>query len=127
MGPLIRVHENMFHLVEKLLHYRYWDKGRERSNRTTALYQGARGTKRTCPMRHNRICLTGPPHDQIRAYICLWCNAGACEPEIVVRGFDFNTVPDWIIYEILDLDLQRQAELNSKMFGGFQGGFDDAN
>ena len=116
--PLIRVPFNAFAEVEKLLKYRWWDKERERSNRAAGLVELAKGTTRRCPMRHDRIAWSGPPHDSVRAYVCLRCNAAACEPEIKDRGFDFETVPDWIIEEILDLDLQRQAEGNRTVFGG---------
>ena len=120
-GPLIIVRENMFKEVEKLLHYRFWDKERERSNRASALADQAKGTKRRCPLRHDMVAWSGPPHDQIRCYICLRCNAAASEPEIKDLGFDFETVPDWIIDQILDADLQRQSETNAKMFAGFGG------
>ena len=106
--------------AEKMLHYRYWDKERERSNRAAGLADLARATLRRCPLRHQRIAWSGPPHDRIRAYICLDCNAAACEPEIKDMGYDFETVPDWIIHRILDLDLQRQAE--GKVFIGGLGG-----
>lgn len=111
-----------FKEVEKLMRYRFGDKERQRSNRAAALVQAALGTTRRCPMRHDQIAWSGPPHDRIRAYVCLRCNAAACEPEIKDRGYDFDTVPDWIIHEILDLDLRRQAEGNKKLFGGFGGG-----
>jgi hypothetical protein len=114
---------NMFDEVEKLLHYRFWDKGRERSNRAHGLHEAAQGTKRRCPLRHDMIAWSGPPHDQVRCYICLRCNAAASEPEIRDRGFTFDEVPDWIIHEILDLDLQRQAGSNPVMFGGLGGPF----
>ena len=122
MPPLIRIPFNAFAEVEKLLKAKFWDKERERSNRAVGLVEAAMGTRRRCPMRHDQIAWSGPPHDRIRAYVCLRCNAAACEPEIKDRGFDFDTVPDWIIHEILDLDLQRQAEGNPKFFGGFGGG-----
>ena len=72
---------NMFHEVEKLLHYRFWDKQRERSNRAAGMAQAAYGTKRRCPIRHDTMSYSGPPDDEIRAYICLSCCAVACEPE----------------------------------------------
>ena len=122
--PLIQIKEDMFRTVEKLLKYRWWDKERERSQRAAGLVELARGTTRRCPLRHDRIAWSGPPHDAVRTYVCLRCNAAACEPEIKDRGFDFDTCPDWIIDDILDLDLQRQAEGIRKVFGGF-GGFDN--
>ena len=107
---------NPFKEVEKMLHYRFHDKERERSQRAALLAAQARGSLRRCPLRHDMIAWSGPPHDEIRCYICLRCNAAASEPEIKDRGYDFDTVPDWIITEILDLDLKRQAETNPKQF-----------
>ena len=108
--------------AEKLLAYRYPDKGRERSNHAAGMAELARGTKRRCPLRHNKIAWSGPPYDTIRCYICLLCNAAASEPEIKSRGYDFDTVPDWIMDEIFDLDLERQSVLgNPAFFGGFGG------
>jgi hypothetical protein len=112
----------MFHEVEKMLKYRFWDKERERSNRAAGLAEAAQGSKRRCPLRHDWIAWSGPPHDPIRTYVCLRCNACACEPEIRDRGFDFDTVLLEEIHAIMDLDLQRQAEGSPKMFGGL-GGF----
>ena len=121
MAPLsIRVPEDMFKTVEKMLKYRFHDKERERSNRAAGLAEAAKGTRRRCPMRHDMIAWSGPPHDAVRAYICLRCNAAASEPEIKYMGYEFDTVPDWIINSILDMDLQRQAEGNAKQFGGWQ-------
>lgn len=125
MPLLIRTPFDAFKEVEKLLHYRFWDKGRERSNRAVALADLARGTTRRCPLRHDRIAQSGPPYDKVRAWICLRCNAAACEPEIRDMGYDFDTVPDWIIDQVLDLDLQRQAEGNRKQFAGGFDGFDN--
>ena len=108
--------------VEKMLQYRYHDKERERSNRAAGLADVARGTKRRCPLRHDQIAWSGPPHDEVRAYICLRCNAAASEPEIKHMGFDFDTVPDWIITSILDMDLQRQTEMGNPAFFSGMGG-----
>ncbi len=115
---------NMFHEVEKLLQYRWWDKERERSNRAAGLADLARGTRRLCPMRHDMIAWSGPPHDTVRAYVCLRCNAAACEPEIKDRGYAFETIPDFAIHAIMDDDLQRQAEGNPTLFAGL-GGFSE--
>ncbi len=113
---------NMFREVEKLLKYRWWDKERERSNRAAGLAALAQGTKRRCPMRHDMIAWSGPPHDSIRAYVCLRCNAAACEPEIGDWGYAFDTIPDFAIHAIMDADLLRQAEGNPTSFAGL-GGF----
>ena len=72
-------------------------------------------------MRHRDIAWSGPPHDTMRCYICLNCNAAASEPEIKDRGFDFETIPDWEIDRIFDLDLQRQAQGSPAFFGGLEG------
>lgn len=126
MGILIRVPIDMFREVEKMLHYRFWDKERERSNRAHALTEQARGTARRCPLRHREIAWSGPPHDEVRCYICLNCNACASEPEIKDRGFDFETVPDWELDKIFDLDLQRQSAMgNPAFYGGLTNGRDD--
>lgn len=122
MGLVIKPAFNAFKEVEKMLKARFWDKERERSQRASGLAQIAQGTKRRCPLRHDMIAWSGPPHDTIRCYVCLRCNAAASEPEIKDRGHDFDTVPDWLIHEILDLDLQRQGEGSKKMFAGFDGG-----
>ena len=122
MGPFIKVSFDAFKEVEKLLKYRFWDKERERSNRAAGIVQSTRGTKRRCPLNHDQIAWSGPPHDKIRAYICIRCGGAASEPEIKDRGFDFDTIPDWEIMKILDLDLGRQAKLGNKaFFGGFNG------
>ena len=115
MGILIRVPFNAFKEVEKLLWYKYHDKERERSNRAARLAASGRNAAR-CIMKHDQIAWVGPPHDAIRSYVCLRCHAAACEPEIKDRGFDFETIPDWELDTILDLDLERQTKGNTKMF-----------
>ena len=124
-GPLIIIKENMFQTVEKMLHFRYWDKGRERSNRAAGLAEQARGTQRRCPLRHDTIAFSGPPFDKIKCYICLRCNAAASEPEIKDRGFDFETIPDWELDKIFDLDLERQSAMGYRAFYYGLGGFLD--
>ena len=112
--------------IEKMMQYRYGDNERARSNRAAGLADAARGTRRTCPTnpKHLKFAYSGPPHDLIRAYVCIYCGATACEPEIKDRGYDFETCPDWIMLDIMDLDLQRQAENNTKFFPGLGGVFD---
>ncbi len=122
LGPLIIVKEDMFKEAERIMRRKAGNKERERSNRAAGLHDLAMGTKRRCPMRHDTIAWSGPPHDEVRAYVCLRCNAAASEPEIKHYGFEFDTVPDWIIHRILDMDLQRQAEGNPVSFSGL-GGF----
>lgn len=112
---VIKVPFNAFAEVEKRLKYKFWDKGRERSNRAASMMAGGTIAHR-CIMKHDMIAYSGPPDDPIRAYVCLRCHAAACEPEIRDRGFEFQTVPDWEILAILDLDLARQARGNPKMF-----------
>ena len=114
---------SMFDEVEKRLHYRFFDKGRERSNHAKLLVEQSYGSKRRCPLRHDTLAYSGPPHDAIRCYVCLRCNAAASEPEIKDRGYEFDTVPDWDIHAILDDDLQRQAVGSPTSFGGLSGPF----
>jgi len=122
LAPLIIVKEDMFAEAERQMRYKAGHKERERSNRAAGLHGLAMGSRRRCPMRHDTIAWSGPPHDEVRAYICLLCNAAASEPEIKDMGYEFETVPDWIIMHILDLDLQRQAVGNPSSFSGL-GGF----
>ena len=98
-------------LIEKRLWYRFWDKGRERSNRARGLAETGLVAIR-CVMRHDTLAYSGPPDDPIRAYVCVHCHAAACEPEIRDKGFEFDAIPDWEIHKILDLDLERQAAGN---------------
>ena len=111
--------------AEKLLQYRYKDRERERSNRAAQIADSAKGTKRRCltTPKHAKFAYSGPPHDAIRAYICIYCGAACSEPEVKDRGYDFWTVPDWIMDEIFDLDLERQGDTNQKFFGGFGDAF----
>ena len=111
---LIRTHFDASKEVDKWSKYRFWDKERERSNRAAAMAANWRVAAR-CIMRHDQIAWVGPPHDPIRAYVCLRCHAAASEPEIKDRGFTFEEIPDWEIDAILNLDLQRQAS-NPKTF-----------
>ncbi len=125
MSILIKVPFDAFKLVEERLKYKFWDKERQRSNRAAGLADKAKGDVRRVPRcssfpPHNRIAWSGPPHDSIRAYICLECKAMASEPEITSYGYDFDEVPDWIIFQIFDLDLQRQVS-GKKIFGMFRG------
>src|SRR3990167_9832441 len=124
LGPLIIVKEDMFKEAERQMRHKAKDKERERSNRAAGLHALAIATKRRCPMRHDTIAWSGPPHDEVRAYICLRCNAAASEPEIKYMGYEFETAPDWIIHGILDADLQRQAEGNATQFAGLGGLFE---
>ena len=122
MPIIVKIPFDAFKEVERMLKYRFHDKERERSNRAAGLAEQAKGTRRRCPLRHDTIAWSGPPHDPIRTYICLRCNACASEPEIKDRGYDFETVPDWEIDAIFDLDLERQSTMgNPSFFGGFGG------
>lgn len=121
LGPLIIVREDMFKEAERLMRAKAGDKERERSNRAAGLHGLAMGTRRRCPMRHDTLAWSGPPHDSVRAYVCLRCNAAASEPEIKHFGYEFETVPDWVLYQILDADLQRQATTNPVTFGNMGG------
>ena len=105
---------DLFKEIERMLGFKSHDKERERSNHATQIAATSQGTRRICPMQHNKMAWTGPPHD-IRAYICIICGAVASEPEIVDRGWDFTTVLFEHIQEIMDADLQRQIG-NAKSF-----------
>ena len=107
--------------IEKALRYRYGDKERERSNRAAGLHELAAGTRRRCPLRHQRIAWSGPPHDSVRCYFCLECQAAASEPEIKHLGYEFETVPDFVVHSILDADLDRQSVM-SRAYPGFGAG-----
>lgn len=109
--------------IEKKLKYRFWDKQRERSNRAAGIASAAHGTRRRCPSYppHAKFSYSGPPDDPIRAYICIYCGAVACEPEIKDRGYEFATVPDVVMLDIMNQDLQRQAQGNPTFYGGFGG------
>ena len=122
LGPLIIVKEDMFAEAEKQMKYRAGHKEQERSNRAAGLHDLSLGTRRGCPMRHDKIAWVGPPHDAVRGYVCLWCNAAASEPEIKDLGYEFDLVSDTMIHAIMDEDLIRQAGSNAKQFGGFSGG-----
>lgn len=121
MSITIKVPTNMFKEVEKLLQHRFWDKERERSNRAAGMAAAGRIVVR-CAMNHDQIAWVGPPHDPIRAYVCLRCHAAASEPEIRDRGFQFETIMDTEIMKIFELDLERQAKGNSRSFGLYTGG-----
>ena len=112
----IHVPIDYFKEVEKRMKYRFWDKERERSNKASGWRAGG-PNRAICPMRHERTAWSGPPHDAIRAYVCLDCHAAASEPEIKDRGMDFETAPDWTIKAIMDEDLKRMYQQgNPKMF-----------
>ena len=118
----IRVPINMFKEVEKKLKYRFWDKERERSNRAAGWAWGEKHSYRgRCLRNHDTIAWVGPPHDPIRAYVCLHCYGAACEPEIRDRGFDFETIPDWEIHKIMNLDLERQVQGDPNLFAPWSG------
>jgi len=114
---LLKAYRDVHSIIEKGLNYRFGDKERERSNRAAGLGKSERPSIRcySIPV-HGRIAWTGPPHDQVEAWVCLECRGVASAPEIKDRGFDFKDCPDWIIFEILDLDLQRQASGSIKTF-----------
>jgi len=98
---LIKMPFNAFGLLEKKLNYRFWDKGRERSNRAKAMSEGGPRVP-LCPRRHDTIAFSGPPHDSVRRYVCLICWADATEGAIAYMGYDFATVPDYIIHDLMD-------------------------
>ena len=113
MSLIIQVKEDLAALIEKRSRYYFWDKERQRSNRAALIHQAAPRVRRcaTQPV-HRTIGYSGPPHDPIQAWVCLTCGAAACAPEIKDRGHDFWECDDSIIVEIMNLDLQRQAQGN---------------
>jgi hypothetical protein len=126
----ISVPINMFKEVQKRMFYKFGDKERQRSNRANEIRE-AGATARQCFMRHDQIAWSGPQHNGIRAtmghppekvlaYVCLRCGAAAADPEIKDRGWEFDTIPDWEIHTIMDLDLERQASGTSTTFGMYQ-------
>ena len=106
---VLRFPEKIQELVEKRSKYRFSDKERERSNHAKLLHD-AGPVGRRCLRQHQQIAYSGPPHDKIRAYVCLDCHAAASEPEIKDRGFEFATIHDSELDKILDLDLERQQQ-----------------
>ena len=106
---VVRVAYDAFKEVEKRLHYRWWDKQRERSNHAKLLAE-AGPTGRRCLLKHRTWAYSGPPDDKVRAIVCLDCHAAACEPEMIDRGWEWDTIPDWEVDKILDLDLDRQVK-----------------
>ena len=120
MGIVIKIPYNAFKDVEKRLSYKFWDKGRERSNRAAAMMASGRIAAR-CILRHDQFAYTGPPDDKIRAYVCLRCHAAACEPEIIDMGSTFDECTLELIHHIMDLDLARQGAGNPKQFGMYAG------
>ena len=114
--PEIKEYNVVQNIISKMLQYKFRDKERERSNHASNISDRAQGTKRRCPMQHNKIAWSGPPHDEIQAYICIICGACASEPEIKDRGLDFDTVLYEVILEIMDLDLERQSNGHIKTF-----------
>lgn len=101
--------------ILKRLQSRFWDKDRERSNRAAGMRDGGI-TMPTCVMRHDTIAYSGPPHDAVKAYICLHCHGAACEPEIKDRGYGFATIPLEAIHAIMDDDVERQRKGNAHNF-----------
>ena len=97
----IHIKDNLFSGLEKRLKYRFWDKGRERSNRAKAMAEGGPSVPR-CPRKHDTMGYSGPPDDSVRRYVCLICRADATEGAIVHMGHDFETVPDYIIHDLMD-------------------------
>lgn len=120
MSIVVKIPWDAFKLVEQRLKYKWWDKGRERSNRAAAMMAGGRIAAR-CIMGHDEFAYSGPPDDKVRAYVCLRCHAAACEPEIIDKGSTFDDCTIELIHHIMDLDLARQGAGNPKTFGGLGG------
>ena len=112
MGILIRSAYDAFKDVEKRMRYKFSDKERERSNRASAMAD--RGPiHAVCPLRHQSIAWSGPPHDTIRRYICLQCSAYASEDMIKDMGYEFLTCPDYIMLDLMDEVLRHRDRVVS--------------
>lgn len=112
MPVLIRVAYDAFRDVEKRMKWKFWDKERERSNRASAMAD--RGSIHpVCPLHHQTIAWSGPPHDTIRRYICLQCSAYASEDMIKDMGYEFLTCPDYVMYDLMDEVLKQRGQVIS--------------
>jgi hypothetical protein len=118
--PLIRVAYDAFKDVEKRMKYRFWDKGRERSNRAAGMAD--RGPMvALCPLRHSTFAYSGPPDDTIRQYVCLHCSAYATEDMIKDMGFAFGEAPDRVIFDLMDEVLKQNSSGRSLFYAGGNG------
>ena len=115
MAVSIRTGFNAFKEAEKRLKYRFWDKERERSQRAAGIADVGPQVP-LCPMNHDTIAWSGPPHNPIRMYVCLRCNAYASEPMIKDMGYDFENVPDWIMKDLMTEVLRRKSNGNPTVF-----------
>ena len=124
MGIHISIPIDMFKEVEKRMRYRFWNKEQQRSNRAAQLREYGAAARR-CLTGHKDMAWSGPEHnpirvkmgmppEKVRAYVCISCHAAACEPEIKDRGFEFDTITDFEIHDIMDLDLERQANWSAQ-------------
>ena len=100
-------------LIQKML-AKFHDKERERSDHSAQIASRAYGTKRVCPLEHNKMSWSNA--GGVLAYICVYCGATACEDEIKDRGFEFDTILYDEILIIFELDLERQSGGNAKQF-----------
>lgn len=106
--PLIKVAYDAFKDVEKRMTYRFWDKQRERSNRAAGMADRGPAAV-SCPRRHQTLAFSGPPDDRIKQYVCLHCSAYATEGMINDMGHEFELVPDYIIYDLMDEVLKQHS------------------
>ena len=107
--PLLKIAYDAFKDVEERMRHISQGKGERRSNR--AAMQADRGPLAAlCPLRHDQIAHSGPPFDHMLRYVCIHCGAYADEARIKERGYDFNTVPDYIMHEIMDAMLKERRD-----------------
>jgi len=99
---------NAFKDVEKRMKYRFWDKERQRSNRAAAKADRV-PIGVLCPLRHDTIAWSGPPHDSVLRYVCVHCGSYASEHMIKHMGYDFETVPDYVLHNLMDEMLRQNA------------------
>lgn len=119
--PLIRMAYDAFKDVEKRMKYRFWDKERERSERSYGLAD--RGPiAPSCPLGHQSFAWSGPPYNKERLYVCITCGAYCSEDMIKDMGYLFDTVPDYIIYDLMN-EVARQKYMKGDpiFFGGLGG------
>jgi len=111
---LIAIKENLRDLLEKRSQYRFRGKEQDRSN--YAAGKADRGSAAAfCPRQHDTIAYSGPPHDSVKQYVCMHCSAGANEAMIKDMGFEFDTVPDYVMADLMDEVLRVRAS-GKKMY-----------
>lgn len=98
--------------IDHALHYRFWDKPREQSNRFGNLADRGDAAP-LCPTRHDKLAYSGPPHDKVMRIICMRCTSYASADEIRERGYHFDgpelNCPELVLCDIMDRKLRKKA------------------